>query len=332
MPPLSHWINQFLCFLLALILVVACSDRPLHNHIQQISDSSSSSVPMRVVKHVMGETQVPVHPQRVVTLDTGHLADALALGVQPIGSTAWYRTAHQTGLDPVEPYLRQHSQELTILGYGFTANQVSLEKLLLLKPDLILAVSSQKSIYGQLSNIAPTVLYDYPKGNEWKDSLKQVAEVLGKTQAAESLLQNYQQRIQDFKQKMGDRSANPQVSVIHPLKEGTRLMYRDSFGGSILQDADVLRPPAQDKEGFNSIPVSFELIPQMDGDAILSIFFEDQDSLKLAEQLQKHPLWSQLGAVQQGRVYPVDAEHWYGGDIITANLVLDDLFKYLIRE
>lgn len=281
---------------------------------------------------MMGETQVPVNPQRVVTLDTGYLANALALGIQPIASTAWYRTEHQTGLDPVEPYLRDRTQNLMILGYGFTANQVSLEKLLLLKPDLILAVIPHKAIYQQLSNIAPTVLYEYPEGDGWKDFLKMTAEVLGKTQAAETLLQDYQQRVQTFKQTMGDRSANLQVSVINPFREGTRIMYRNFFGGSILQDAGLLRPPEQDKEGFHSAPVSFELIPQMDGDVILSISFEDNDSLKLVEKLQSHPLWSQLEAVKQGKVYPVDAEHWYGGDIITANLVLDDLFDYLSRS
>lgn len=60
------------------------------------------------------------------------------------------------------------------------------------------------------------------------------------------------------------------------------------------------------------------------------------ESLELANQLKNHPVWSQLEAVKQDKVYPVDAEHWYGSDIVTANLILDDLlddlFKYLLQE
>jgi iron complex transport system substrate-binding protein len=279
----------------------------------------------------MGETQVPINPQRVVTLDTGHLANALALGIQPVGSTAWYRTEHQSGLSPVEPYLVDRTEELTILGYGFSADQVSLEKLLTLQPDLIMAVSPHKAIYNQLSQIAPTVLYDYASGDGWKNFLRSSSEALGKTQEAETLLSEYDQRIQDFKQKMGSR-LSMQVSVIHPLREGSRIMYKEFFGGSVIQDAGLSRPPEQDRDGFNSQPVSAEWIPKMDGDVLFAISFKDEESLIFVERLKNHPLWSQLNAVQQNKVYSVNAEHWYGGDIVAANLVLDDLFKYLLKE
>jgi iron complex transport system substrate-binding protein len=324
--PIGKWL---LIVVLTLILVTSCNNKTIHTPIEQHEIPAASAT--RVVQHDMGETQVPVNPQRVVTLDTSHLANALALGIQPVGSTAWYRTEHQSGLSPVEPYLDNRTEELTILGYGFSADQVSLEKLLMLQPDLIMAVSTHKAIYDQLSQIAPTVIYDYASGDGWKNFLRSSSEALGKTQEAETLLNQYQQRLQDFKQKMGDRLAM-QVSVIHPLKEGTRMMYKESFGGSVIEDAGLSRPPEQDQEGFNSQPVSFEWIPKMDGDVIFSISFNDEESLELVKQLKNHPLWSQLEAVKQGNIYPVNAEHWYGGDIVTANLVLDDLFNYLLEE
>ncbi len=109
-------------------------------------------------------------------------------------------------------------------------------------------------------------------------------------------------------------------------------MYKEFFGGSVIQDAGLSRPPEQDKSGTNSQPVSLEWIPKMGGDVILVISFMDGDSLELVEDLKRSPLWSQLEAVKQVKVYPVNAEHWYGGDIVTANLVLDDLFKYLLDE
>jgi len=292
---------------------------------------------MHVVKHEMGETKVPTNPKRVVTLNRSYLANALALGVQPIGSTVWGSQKQQTGLGLVEPYLKAPNQELAILGYGSSAEQVSLEKILTLKPDLILADQDHEPIYSQLSQIAPTVLFNDPYAYDdvrdgWQSFLRSTADVLGKSQEAEVLLDEYEQRLQDFEQKMGSRLSSIQVSVINPMPDGPRLIYRDTFSGRVIQDAGLARPPEQDKDGYASAPLSLELIPQMEGDVIFIVSFMDDESLQLIESLKEHPLWSRLEAVKQSKVYPVDAEHWYGSDIVTANLILDDLFKYLIEE
>lgn len=329
----TQMLRQLLWAILAFILVTACGAD--HSQVSPVrSPNATQTAPsdtVRLVRHMMGETQVPVNPQRLITLDANYLATALVLGIQPIGSTAWFSIDHQTGLKPVEPYLSDRAQELTILGYG---SEVNLEKVLLLKPDLILGNNNHEAIYEQLSQIAPTVLYDYSYGSNrsWKDLMRFSAKVLGKTQEAEKLLNDYYQRTQKLRQKMGDRASNIQVSVINPDSNGIYLLYRGSLGGSVLEDVGLSRPPEQDKDGRTSLLVSFEFIPQMDGDVIFVISFMDEDSLDLVSQLKNQPLWSQLEAVKQGKVYPVDAEHWYGWDIVRVNLILDDLFKYLLEE
>jgi len=47
--------------------------------------------------------------------------------------------------------------------------------------------------------------------------------------------------------------------------------------------------------------------------------------------LKAEPLWSKLDVVQRGRVYKVP-EYWMGSGPISANLILDDLFKYLVEK
>lgn len=49
------------------------------------------------------------------------------------------------------------------------------------------------------------------------------------------------------------------------------------------------------------------------------------------QQLQADPLWSKLNVVQKGEVYEV-GEHWLGTGAVAANLVIDDLFEYLVLE
>lgn len=328
---MTRLLRQLLWVVLAFVLVTACSVK--HSQVSPDASQTPPAEPVRLVQHLMGETQVPVNPQRVVTLDTNYLSNALVLGIQPIGSTAWFDTGRRSGWDPVAPYLRDFAQEMTIIGY----NEVDLETVLLLKPDLIVGNHTHEAIYEQLSQIAPTVLYDNSdRGNYgWRDMLKFSGDVFGKTQAAEKLVNDYYQRTQELRQKLRQKTGNPvstiQVSAIQPGANGVRLMYRRSLGGIVLEDVGLSRPPAQDKEGTNA-PVSFELIPDMDGDVIFLITYMDDDGSDVVNQLKNHPLWSQLAAVKQGKVYPVDAQHWYGADIVRVNLILDDLFKYLLEE
>ncbi|MBF2050117.1 MAG: iron-siderophore ABC transporter substrate-binding protein [Elainella sp. C42_A2020_010] len=326
----TRMLRQLLWAVLAFILVTACGAD--HSQISSVrSPDATQTAPsdsVRLVEHMMGETQVPASPQRVITLDTNLLATALVLGNQPVGTVAWLDIGGQTMLGPIKPYLEDHAQELTILGYS----EVNLEKVLLVKPDLILGNHHYEAIYDQLSRIAPTVLYEYSgNGNRgWKNMMRFCGDVFGKPQAAEKLVNEYYQRTQELRQKMGDRASNIQVSVISPESNGVRLMYKGSLGGTVLEDVGLSRPPEQDKDEVNSL-VSFESIPQMDGDVIFVVSFMDEDSLDLVNQLKKQPLWSQLEAIKQGKVYLVDAQHWYGSDIVRVNLILDDLFKYLVN-
>lgn len=58
---------------------------------------------------------------------------------------------------------------------------VKLEKILNLKPDLILGLTWLKSSYKLLSRIAPTVLFHSPSMYDFKERLRYVAQVLGKS-------------------------------------------------------------------------------------------------------------------------------------------------------
>lgn len=75
---------------------------------------------------------------------------------------------------------------------------------------------------------------------------------------------------------------------------------------------------------------STENIPVMDADAIFILL--EPDDPAIADNYQhwaSHPLWQQLSAVQNDRVYEVDPVSWMmGGGILAANAMLDDLFAH----
>ncbi|MEW5860350.1 MAG: iron-siderophore ABC transporter substrate-binding protein [Cyanobacteriota bacterium] len=271
---------------------------------------------VRVVKHAMGETKVPVNPQRVIVL--GNMENVLALGIKPVGATT-------LGDGNFPSYLQSQTEGIAKLGIN---GQPSLEKILFLKPDLILGWSWDEGIYDKLSQIAPTVFAE--GAITWKEWLRTFAEALGKTPEAEKLLSNYNQRVKTFREQMGDRLSEIQVSVVNFWADQVRIYMKRSFSGLILNDIGMPRPSAQNKDK-NSENLSLELIPKMQGDAIFLVLGEGEES-KLT-QFTNHPLWFQLNAVKQNKVYQVNNDAWIGSwGIIGANRVLDDLFKYLLTD
>lgn len=276
----------------------------------------------RVVKHAMGETTVPANPQRVVVLDTGELDTALALGVKPVGAVS----TSQGGSFPA--YLADRTEGITNVG---TIQQPNLEAIIALKPDLILSSKLRhEAIYPQLSQIAPTVFTE-AVGVVWKENLMLHADALGKSAEAQKLMDDYTARLDEFKAKMGDRLANTKVSTVRFLSGGkVRIYMKQSFIGTVLQDAGLPRPAAQDKDVFAE-EVSKERIPEMDGDVMFVTTFGSSEETALAT-FESDPLWSQLSVVKANKVYAVPDDYWMLGiGMLAANRVIDDLFTHLAQ-
>lgn len=265
----------------------------------------------RRVQHSLGEICVPLDPQRVVALWPAPFANAIALGIKPIAA------AYDTTQDFPE-YLQDKVSGIELIGDISTPN---LEKILRLKPDLILGNPHLTNIYEQLSYIAPT--YIPPKDFSFEKQLLELANVLGKKELGDRLIKDYFQRIKEIKQTLGSRRYQIQVSVVGTIPP---LMYaygNDSVIGRILRDIGLQRPPSQRGDFYTLDYISQERLPDIDGDVL---FLLNQRGVS-QETIQK-PLWKQLKAVQQNQVYFV-GYHWHFSDILAVNAILDDLFKYL---
>ncbi|HWI61954.1 MAG TPA: iron-siderophore ABC transporter substrate-binding protein [Symbiobacteriaceae bacterium] len=274
----------------------------------------------RIVKHALGETKVKGTPARVVVLDTGELDIALALNVKPVGAVI-------AGSESDFPaYLKGKVDGITRVG---TIAEPNLETIASLKPDLILTNTLRhEKIYDKLSQIAPTVVGVRP--NLWKENLKTYADALGKAQEGEKLLADYTKRLGEIKTKMGDNLAKTKVSIIRSMPDHARIYQNASFSGSIIKEAGFGRPAAQDKDAVFE-KVTEERIPDMDGDAIFVLYYGKEKGDSLAKFFT-NPLWPQLGAVKANKVFNVDDGHWgLGLGPGAANLILDDLFKFVVK-
>ncbi|MCC5598817.1 iron-siderophore ABC transporter substrate-binding protein [Nostoc favosum] len=311
----------YLLFLgvLTFTLVWACSRNIDHN-------ATSLKQPLencRVVQHVMGETCIPRNPQRIVTLWMSTFSSALALGIKPI-AYVWI---------PGEPFPKHLRDKVDGVEFVGSLNEPNLEKILLLKPDLILSNTRLQNIYKPLTDIAPTVVLDYPAPPPyWQKHLEDVAKLLDKEQESKQLIDEYWQRIDKLKQALGDRRKQIQVSVVTINPSYGMFTYGKKHPTSrVLNDIELQRPPGQSGDFFVSNNISQERLFDIDGDVIFISDIGGEAAKKSLEKLQQKPLWRQLKAVQKNQVYLVDSSHWYAFDILAMNAVIDDLFKYLVN-
>ena len=279
-------------------------------------DTTSES---RTVEHAMGETEISGTPERVVVLDTGELDSAMTLGVKPVGA-----------VEAVEgmgyPSYLEGTGEIENVG---TIEEPNLERIAALNPDLILSSKLRhEQIYDQLSQIAPTVFTE-TTGVTWKENFEVHAKALNRVEEGDIVEKEYRGRVDQFQQAIGENP--PTISVVRFTPGDTRIYQKESFIGTVLEEAGLPRPPSQDVDEFAMLNVSAEAIPDMGGDVIFTTIYGDGQETALTE-ITSDPLWQQLEAVQQGNVYEVSDDLWMLGIGYTAaNGVVDDLTRYLVK-
>ncbi|MEM8780208.1 MAG: iron-siderophore ABC transporter substrate-binding protein [Cyanobacteria bacterium P01_G01_bin.49] len=312
---------------LTIVLIFSCaiesSDVPPSNL------NASSAANCRIMKHAMGESCIPQTSQRLVTISDFTLYHAVVLGIKPVGSV------FDNWRDEIPAYLTDRKQEIEKIEKLGKVYQPNLEKILKLKPDLIISWGYEKANYSLLSQIAPTAMDTLESsGNDgWKEHFNFVAQVLDKEDAAKQAWNQYHQRIEKLKVALGDRLGDKTISVLTVAHDfANHASSKNSFVGSIFTDVGLKLAKAQDVYGGGGwIQFSSEqFVDFFDGDLLFVTITGDTDRKEL-EELQNNPFWKKLKAVRSGKVYVVDSLTWQGGNLLAANAVIEDLSKYLVN-
>lgn len=323
----SHRLIRFLLlFALSLNAIVACSQPT----VQRESTLFEPPADCRIIQHTFGETCVPIEPQRIIALDPHTTLDPLvALEVRPIG----YASYNSSG---EESLLGVSFEEVKgIENVGDSLNP-SLEKILMLEPDLILTTyhGGGEQKYELLSRIAPTVSVPHeshrsPEDLEslpfFKQNLQYVAELLGQESRADKVLRQYQKRIEELKKRLGNQLEEKEISVIF-YGEGYIWTISKSFYpiSHVLDDVGLHHKFVP----YGEWNLSIETISEYDSDILFIVDVDRKGSSFYFE----NSIFSNLEVVKSNQAYVVDQESWRSTGISGANRILDDLFKYLPRS
>ncbi|MBS8265931.1 iron-siderophore ABC transporter substrate-binding protein [Mesobacillus boroniphilus] len=276
------------------------------------------------VEHAMGTATLEKTPEKVVILTNEGTEALLALGVTPVGAVqSW------TG-DPWYDHIADEMKDVQVVG---VESQVNVEAIAALQPDLIIGNKMrQEDIYEQLKAIAPTVFAEDLRGN-WKNNFELYAKAVNKEEKGKEVLAAYDQRIEDLKEKLGDK-VNMEVSMVRFMAGDVRIYHKDSFSGVILEQIGLARPESQDQDDFAEKGVTKERIPAMDGDILFYFTYDEGDgkATEVEKEWIEDPLFQNLEVAKKGEVYKVDDAIWNtAGGVKAANLMLDDLEKHLLK-
>ncbi|MFE4524970.1 ABC transporter substrate-binding protein [Cytobacillus firmus] len=276
------------------------------------------------IEHAMGTTKLDKAPEKVVILTNEGTEALLSLGVTPVGAVqSW------TG-DPWYDHIADDMKDVQVVG---TESEVNVEAIAALQPDLIIGNKMrQEKIYDQLNDIAPTVFAETLRG-DWKENFELYAKALNKEEEGKKVLADYDSRIEEIKTSLGDK-LNQEVSIVRFMAGDVRIYHKDSFSGVILDQIGLARPESQNVDDFAEVNATKERIPAMDGDVLFYFTYEtgDGEANKLAKEWIEDPLFKNLKVAQEGNVHEVSDTIWNtAGGVIAANLLLDDIEKYLVK-
>jgi iron complex transport system substrate-binding protein len=324
----------------AILLLIALRVMPT-----SAQDAGHCPADTRPVEHALGTACVPDAPARVVSLDMAVTELLLWVERPPVAYSETVLASYERMLpDQAEFFdvLRESGVDI-----GFPPN---IETVLSAAPDLIIGPRDlfTESLYPQLAEIAPTVLYD-PAPGDWRARLIFAGDALGLNAEVDALMADYGARVDLLREMLGtadafaEASTTPEamspdtpspapltVSLVRAFPGQVGLLLTGTSADAVLRSVGLARPEAQALDldyvqnvldGRPELLISLEDLALADADLVL--VFGD------ASELRDNPLWLALPAVRDGRAHEV-GYHWWGDSLLTAHIMLDDLFKYAV--
>ncbi|CAI8899234.1 iron complex transport system substrate-binding protein [Brevibacillus sp. IT-7CA2] len=250
-----------------------------------------------------GPVEVPAQPKRIIGLTNA--PNIVSMEGTLVGVDQWTKQ---------NPLFTEKLKDVEVV------SDADLEKILALKPDLIVAGSEMKNL-DQLSKIAPTVVFTWGKLDYLSQQLE-IGKLLNKEKEAQMWMDDFKSRAktagEQIKAKIGE---NATVSVFeYDTKDFYVFGNNWARGTEILYQAMGLNMPDKVKKdvlGPGYYKLSLEAIPDYAGDYLVL----SRRNGSTNDFLQS-ATWKNVPAVKQNRIIEIDTEASTYSDPITLEYLL----------
>ncbi|MCR8657048.1 siderophore ABC transporter substrate-binding protein [Paenibacillus endoradicis] len=270
------------------------------------------------VTHLLGETNAPINPSKVVVFDFGVLDTLDRLGVESIVAVPQ---------DSLPAYLEKYASADYINAGGL--KEPDFEAIDGAKPDLIIISGRQSDAYEELNKIAPTIYMgvdnaDYLKS--FTSNVETLATIFGKEEQAATELAAINEVIENVKANV---STTDKKGLIVLANEGKISAYGPGSRFGIIHD--VLGVPAVDETleiSTHGNEITFEYIAEKNPGYLFVI---DRTAAVGGEGNAKDTIENDLvkntDAFKEGHITYLDPQYWYlsGGGLISVEKMVKDI-------
>ncbi len=308
---MKKWFNASLVVCMMLALLAGCSTNSNKN-----SNTTESSPPAsepakqddansekeaesawpRTVKDDAGNDVVlKEQPKKIAVLHPLYLDYFYALDTPAAASS------HAAEAFAEYATLQPYAENANVIDLG-NSREVNLESLIEISPDLIVTFKgSVDKNYEELIQIAPVFQVEY--SNSWDESTMLIAQVIGKEQLAEQLIEETKQMIADAKEKMGE------------IKNKTFALLRVAGNGTFSAQGTKNTNYYNDETGFglgvpkgypeDSAQLSIEALSDMNPDYII-IQHKPDAAEKAVKENEGSGVWQAMNAAKNNHILMFD--------------------------
>lgn len=284
----------------------------------------------RVVTDSTGrEVTIPAHPKRVVLLNASHLDLYYYAGGKETNTIVGKSTS-----EALSDEVKEGTKNIEQIG---VIHNPSVETILKLQPDLVIGVNvpfHQQLIPTLEKANIPVLIKSLDTYEDVISTLGFYGELTGEEEIAKAKIKeieaDYEKAIARAENKIAPRSL-----IIWGTTDSFSMATSKSFTGDLLKRlggnniADNVDSVAKDS-GY--IPLGMEYIATQDPEVIFVVTHGDVDAVKnsIDENLGQNPLWQDISAVKNNRVYVLPYQLFAvnpGTNIAKAiNILADDLY------
>ena len=330
---------QLMVMLALLALLTACGftettstpeAAPTPQAAQQDSEVSpvAAEPETRLIRHTMGETEIPTDPQQIVILDRRSLGAYTMLERGPPLAACAFRSwfGEEFGAT-LTPLLDGKTQSLGNCEGGYP-----LERIVTLNPDLILGADVDEAVYEELSAIAPTIFLPFDAKHRL-DLIVEIGRVFDMEAEAQAIVDGYLAELDSYKAEL---EQPPSVALISMRDEGLVIYSNEFFTGTLLDRMGLpFVPVVQDIPGYERDRVrslSYERLSLLESTDVIVVLAPEEGSegRDFVEEKIQTPLWQALPAVQQERVLFVPERDAFGdSSLLGVKGITDMLFDFI---
>ena len=310
-------------FLLKLFVLFSACGEDSKN---QTSGLTTKEAMTRTVSDDSGrEVVIPVKAERIVT--DWYLGQILALDAVPVGAV----TANLDFAAFLKPYYKDED----ILNIGTDGN-VSIEKMVELKPDLIVTWNPED--IGKYEKIAPTIVFSETAHKTAVDEIKAMGEYLGRQQEADAFIKDFEGRVAKAQEKINAVVSEESTFTIFDLfaKKATVVGNKSVSGGRALYQILGVKPQEKVQNLFDTknpsrgrYEISYEVVEDYVGDYVFVINFFNKEG--------KFPsTWTNLDVVKNRKTIQLASEYYFASDPLSglhqAEDIADKIIEFTLAE